>query len=248
MTPPKQGRAAPARESEAPVRPGLDLLFDLDGTLTDPVLGIGRCIQHAMVCLGQPPPADRELGRFVGPPLRGTFAELLATSDPERIERAVAHYRERFGTVGMFENAVYPEVAAGLAELAAAGHRLRVVTSKPAVYARRIVEHFGLRRWFLDVHGSELDGRNVEKADLIAVVLEQAAISPAGAWMIGDRAADLRGARRNRLRAAGVLWGYGSEAELQAEHPDLLVSTMPELVAALRREGARWGSTRPVGE
>jgi phosphoglycolate phosphatase len=232
MTPPKQG---------------LDLLFDLDGTLTDPLLGIGRCIQHAMVCLGQPPPADGELGRFVGPPLRGTFAELLATSDDEQIERAVTHYRERFGAVGMFENVVYADVAAGLADLAATGHRLRVVTSKPAVYARRIVDHFDLRRWFLDVHGSELDGRNVDKGDLIAVVLEQACISANSAWMIGDRAQDLRGGRRHRLRTAGVLWGYGSEAELRAEDPDLLVGSMPELVAALCREGARWGSSRPVG-
>jgi phosphoglycolate phosphatase len=214
---------------------GLDLLFDLDGTLTDPLPGIGRCIQHAMQCLGREVPPDGELGRFVGPPLRGTFAELLITNDPEMIAQAVSHYRDRFATVGLYENAVYPEVPAGLAELSAAGHRLRVVTSKPEVYARRIVEHFGLGCFFLDVHGSELDGRNVDKADLIAVVLEQARIPAAGAWMIGDRAQDLRGGRRNGLHTAGVLWGYGSEPELRAEQPDLLVASMGELVTALRR-------------
>ncbi len=211
----------------------MDLLFDLDGTLTDPLPGIGRCIQHAMARLGQEVPPEATLARFVGPPLRGTFAELLATADVQLIETAVAHYRERFATVGLYENAVYPDVAAGLAALAAAGHRLRVVTSKPVVYARRIVEHFGLRAHFQDVHGSELDGRNVDKTDLIRVVLQQERIAPAGAWMIGDRAQDLRGGRANGVRTAGVLWGYGSEPELRAESPDLLVRHMSELVAHL---------------
>ena len=108
------------------------------------------------------------------------------------------------------------------------------MTSKPEVYARRIVEHLGLGRWFLDVHGSELDGRNVDKADLIGVVLDQARIPAASAWMIGDRAQDLRGGRRNGVRTAGVLWGYGSEPELRAEEPDLLVGSMSELVTSLR--------------
>ena len=211
----------------------MHLMFDLDGTLTDPLPGIGRCIQHAMARLGREVPADGTLARFVGPPLRGTFAELLATADARLIETAVAHYRERFATIGLFENAVYPEVVGGLAALAAAGHRLRVVTSKPVVYARRIVEHFGLRGYFLDVHGSELDGRNVDKTDLIGLVLRQEGIAAAQAWMIGDRAQDLRGGRTNGVRTAGVLWGYGSEPELRAEAPDLLVQRMSDLVAHL---------------
>jgi phosphoglycolate phosphatase len=211
----------------------MELLFDLDGTLTDPVLGITRSIQHALVALGHPAPETATLHRFVGPPLRATFAELLATDDPGLIERAVALYRERFSEVGLFENVVYPEVPRVLAALVEAGHRLWVVTSKPHVYARRIVEHFGLRGRFNDIYGSELDGRNTDKVDLIRVVLATERLVPGETWMIGDRALDVRGGRENGTRTAGVLWGYGSEAELRAAGPDLVLDRPGRLVEHL---------------
>jgi phosphoglycolate phosphatase len=212
----------------------MDLLFDLDGTLTDPVVGITRCIQHALSNLGREPSTCGELARFVGPPLHGTFADLLSTNDPGLIERAIGFYRERFAKVGMFENEIYPDVAAGLGTLAAGGHRLWVVTSKPHVYARRIVEHFTLQQYFSAVYGSELDGRNADKADLIRSVLEDASMRRDQTWMIGDRAQDIRGGRLNGIRTVGVLWGYGSEDELRSAGPDLLVQRMSDLCAHLR--------------
>jgi phosphoglycolate phosphatase len=211
----------------------MNLLFDLDGTLTDPVVGITRCIQHALVRLGREPPPAAALARFVGPPLRGTFAELLGTADEELVARAIACYRERFAPVGMFENEIYPDVADGLDRLAARGHRLWVVTSKPRVYAARIAEHFGLAGRFSGVYGSELDGSYTDKADLVRVVLAREQLSPAETWMIGDRGQDVRGGRANGVRTAGVLWGYGSDEELRAAEPDLLVASMAELVAGL---------------
>jgi phosphoglycolate phosphatase len=211
----------------------VNLLFDLDGTLTDPVVGITRCIAHALARLGREAPPAAALARFVGPPLRGTFAELLATGDDALVARAIGHYRERFEEVGMFENRVYPDVAAGLAELGARGHRQWVVTSKPRVYAQRIVDHFGLLAHFAGVYGSELDGRNVDKADLIQVVLASERLAAAETWMIGDRGLDIRGGRANGVRTAAALWGYGSADELGRERPDVTAPSMADLVARL---------------
>jgi phosphoglycolate phosphatase len=211
----------------------VNLLFDLDGTLTDPLLGIGRSMQHAMVRMGRPEPSLPALARYVGPSLRAGLAELLGSDDPALVERAVAFYRERFGEIGLFENTVYDGVPDALAAAAARGHRLWVVTSKPAVYARRIVEHFALARWFHDVYGSELDGRNVDKADLIRVVLDAERLAPDATWMIGDRATDVRGGRANATRTAAVLWGYGSEAELRAAAPDALLRRVADLATGL---------------
>lgn len=212
----------------------MNLLFDLDGTLTDPVVGISRCIQHAMSRLGRKPPESNELSRFVGPPLRGTFAELLSTNDATLVSRAITFFRERFVADGMFENEVYPDVAKGLEQLAAGGHRLWVVTSKPEVYARQIVRHFGLSSWFSEIYGSELDGTNADKVDLVRVVLEREGIAAGETWMIGDRAQDVRGGRVNGTRTAGVLWGYGTRQELSAAEPDLLLESMAGLVAYMR--------------
>jgi phosphoglycolate phosphatase len=213
----------------------VNLLFDLDGTLSDPVVGITRCIQHAMRELRREPAGERELARFVGPPLRETFATLLATGNEDLVSQAVGLYRERFVAVGMFENEAYPDVGRGLERLAADGHRLWVVTSKPHVYARPIVEHFGLRERFQEIYGSELDGRNADKAHLIREVLEKERMRPGDTWMIGDRAHDVRGGRLNGTRTAGVLWGYGTEEELRAEGPDLLADSMDALVAGVSR-------------
>ncbi|MDX6559496.1 MAG: phosphoglycolate phosphatase [Blastocatellia bacterium] len=207
----------------------MDLLFDLDGTLTDSGAGITRCIQHAMSRLGREPGSGPELARFVGPPLRDAFAELLLTDDPQIISGAIAFYRERYVTEGMFENVVYPSVTDGLAELSADGHRLWVVTSKPRVYARQIIDHFGLSSFFSGVRGAELDGTNADKAELIRAVLDHDQIKASEAWMIGDRAQDIRGGRANGLRTAAALWGYGSEDELRGAEPDLLIGNISEL-------------------
>lgn len=211
----------------------MDIFFDLDGTLTDPGIGITRCIQHALVSLGKTAPAIDSLRCCVGPPLRDSFAELLETEDEAILAAAIRLYRERFAPIGMFENSVYPDVPSGLEVLRGQGHRLWVVTSKPHVFAREIVQHFGLSGFFERVHGSELSGENVDKGDLIRHVLIQEAIPPKQAWMIGDRRHDIEGARRNGVDAIGVLWGYGSKEELLAAAPRRIVATMAELCEAI---------------
>ena len=214
----------------------MDIFFDLDGTLTDPVVGITRCIQHALVRLGRTAPELESLRRCVGPPLRDSFAELLETADEELLDRAIGLYRERFQPVGMFENGVYPDVPAGLETLRGWGHRLWVVTSKPRVFAEEIVRHFGLIEYFARVHGSELTGENSDKGDLIRHVLAEEKIRPEEVWMVGDRMHDILGARRNGVEALGVLWGYGTEEELRAAAPRRIVASMAELCEVVRTQ------------
>lgn len=206
----------------------MKLLLDLDGTLTDPGPGIARCLQHALSALGAAVPSEQELGWCVGPPLGGTLAQLLGSSDPEVLDRALGLYRERFVAVGMFENSVYPGVVTGLSQLKSAGHQLWVVTSKPHVYARSILSHFGLSEAFVSVYGSELSGENSDKVELIRHVLsvERFEEEPR---MVGDRRHDIEAAHANGLLAVGVLWGYGTREELEASGADMLVSSMDQL-------------------
>jgi phosphoglycolate phosphatase len=142
--------------------------------------------------------------------------------------RATGLYRERFVSAGMFENAVYPGVVAGLGHLRKAGHQLWVVTSKPRVYARRILGHFSLSDAFVSVYGSELSGENADKADLIRHVLSAERFNEQPR-MVGDRRHDIEAAHANGLLGVGVLWGYGSRAELEAAGADTLVESMEQL-------------------
>ena len=220
----------------------MEILFDLDGTLTDSAPGITRCIQEALRKLGRAdvPPED-SLRRFVGPPLYETFALLLETEAEANLAEAVRLYRERFVVTGMFENALYPGVEEGLARLDAAGHRLFLATSKPKVYAERIVAHFGIASRFAGVYGPDLDGRNHDKADLIRDLLAREGVAPGAACMVGDRAFDVRGARANGVSAVAVSWGFGTAEELQAAEPDAVVATFPELCAYFERATSRGG-------
>ena len=212
------------------------LLFDLDGTLTDPRPGIVGSIRYALEQMERASPPDDVLATFIGPPLRGTFASLLETTSPGLIERAVALYRERFGSIGLFENAVYPGVPEMLAGAAALGPASFVATSKPAVYAERIVRHFGLDRHFARVYGAELAGRFEDKSELLPHLLAAEGIAPGTAVMIGDRSVDILAARAAGIPSIGVLWGYGSAAELTGA--DALCASPGELLACLARLGA----------
>lgn len=209
------------------------LLFDLDGTLTDPRVGIISRIRHALERLGRSCPVDDVLASFIGPPLRGTFAALLETSDRELIERAMGLYRERFGHLGLFENEVYAGIPELLVDLA--GFRSFVATSKPTVYARRILEHFGLAEHFAGVYGSELGGRFDNKAELLEHLLATERLAPESAVMIGDRAVDVIAARANGITSIGVAWGYGSELELVGAGAHRVCMTPSELAAYLSR-------------
>jgi phosphoglycolate phosphatase len=192
-------------------------LFDLDGTLTDPREGITRSIAHALDRMGIAPPPPDDLVFAIGPPLRASFARLLGSDSREAVERAIALYRERFADVGLFENRPYDGIAAMLETLSASGVRLIVATSKPTVYARRIVERFALAPHFEEIHGCELDGTREDKRDLLAHVLSHHGIEPWECAMIGDRGADMRAARHHGVAGLGALWGYGTREELHAE-------------------------------
>lgn len=190
------------------------LLFDLDGTLTDPKPGITRSIAHALTRLGREVPPLDDLAFAIGPPLRRSLAKLLGDDSPALVEKALGHYRERFAEVGLFENEVYAGIDETLALLAQQGFSLYVATSKPRVYATRIVDHFGLARHFAAVHGCELDGTREDKRHLLAHLVRLHGIDHG--VMIGDRGADMIAARHHGLHALGVTYGYGSAEELLA--------------------------------
>ena len=204
------------------------IYFDLDGTLTDPKPGITRSIQYALERLSLAVPSEDELTWCIGPPLHASLKKLTGSDD--LADRALLLYRERFSDIGLFENEAYAGIADTLATLAATNQRMFVATSKPAVYATRIVEHFGLKPYFERVFGSELDGTRVDKRDLLRYALDETKVDAASSIMIGDRSHDVVGARTNGMVAIGVLYGYGSEAELRdagahhicAAHSELL--------------------------
>jgi len=211
------------------------LVFDLDGTLTDPLPGIAGCLRYALARLDRPCPDDDALGIYIGPPLRGTFATLLGTTDHTLIEAALRFYRERFAAVGLFENRVYDGVPGMLDRLQVVGPLL-VATSKMAEYAERIVRHFGLSPYFAGVYGAEPGGHFDDKADLLAHLVRRERLTAERTIMIGDRVFDVAAARANGLRAIGALWGYGSERELREAGATQLCATpeaLPSVVAQL---------------
>jgi phosphoglycolate phosphatase len=209
----------------------MHLLFDLDGTLTDPKQGILACIRYALSRLEVEIDTNTRLEPFIGPPLRDTFKTLLgdARGDARNIETAVRFYRERFSTLGLYENEVYDGIPQCLERLRTVVDTIHLATSKPTVYAKRIIEHFKLDRHFDAVYGSELDGRRGDKTELIEHLLERESLDAANTVMIGDRSFDVIGARNNRLSVIGVLWGYGSPAELEQAGADRLCHHPGEL-------------------
>ncbi|MEO5694279.1 MAG: HAD hydrolase-like protein [Usitatibacter sp.] len=210
------------------------VFFDLDGTLTDPREGITRSIAHAMERMGVAPPPLAELEFAIGPPLRPTLGKLIGDESPGAIEQALAHYRERFGDVGLFENAVYDGIVETLSALTASGATLVVATSKPRVYAERIVCHFGLDRHFAEVHGCELDGTREDKRDLLAHLIPHHGFDVRHSAMIGDRGVDMIAARHHGVHALGALWGFGSREELTAAGAHSFAETPTGILAALR--------------
>lgn len=207
------------------------ICFDLDGTLTDPKSGITRSIRHALSVLGHPVPENDDLTWCIGPPLLGSLEKLLG--DRQQAAAALVHYRDRFGDVGLYENEVYPGIREALASLRQHGHRLFVATSKPWVYARRITDHFALTDHFEAVFGAELDGTRSDKTDLLAWIRRQASLDPATTTMVGDRSHDIIGGSRNDMTTVGVLYGYGTTAELTEAGADMLCDTPADRPSAL---------------
>lgn len=209
------------------------ILFDLDGTLTDPQEGILNSIEYALQKLGIKVGPREELLSFIGPPLQESFQKYCGF-DPGQAWQAVQYYREYFGEQGIFENKVYPGILDLLDKLAAQGRLLGVATSKPTVYAERILEHFQMKQYFQAVVGSNLDGTRVAKSEVIQEVLAGIpAIPQTAVVMVGDREHDIIGARANQIHSIGVTYGYGSETELKTAGANHLAGTVEELAKIL---------------
>ncbi len=214
------------------------LLFDLDGTLTDPKVGITTCVQYALKALGIDEPDLDKLEPFIGPPLKDSFQEFYQMSD-EQAQEAVKKYRERFETVGIFENSIYDGIPHLLRTLKENGLHLAVASSKPTVFVRKILEHFHIDKYFEVVVGSELDGTRVKKEEVVQEALRQLfkdkPIAVDKVYMIGDRKFDIEGAKAMQVDSVGVAYGYGSMEELKAAHADYIVRTVEELQRFLLR-------------
>ncbi len=211
------------------------LFFDLDGTLTDPEEGICACLVHALRETGHPVPAHAKLRNRIGHPLECVLGEFLQAEQPETLARAVTLYRERFSTIGLFENQVYEGIPEMLAALAQDSSRsLFVVTAKPTEFARRILAHFRMDPFFKNVYGSELDGSRIHKQDVIEHALQNEEPIPKQTLMIGDRHLDILGARHHGLRSMAVTWGCGPLDELQQAQPDLWAHVPSEILDIIK--------------
>lgn len=205
------------------------ILFDLDGTLTDPGDGITNSVAYALRKLGQTPPPRAELEPYIGPPLIDSFMT-LAGLDRERAELAVKYYREYFADRGIFENTLYDSIPEMLGQLRESGATVALATSKPEVFARRILEHFDIAKYFDFVAGSELDSRRNKKAEVILYALECMNVTQkARVVMVGDRKHDTLGAAEVGVFSVGVTYGYGSHAELEANGAGHIVDSVQQL-------------------
>ncbi len=204
------------------------VLFDLDGTLTDPKEGITRSAAHALEHFGIH--ADPEtLTCFIGPPLTETFGERYGFSD-EQITVAVARFREYFEPRGWLENVPYPGIEKTLERLQNAGLKLILATSKPERFAVRIMERFDLAKYFTHLCGAPMDERRAGKAVIVARAVREAGITDLSrAVMVGDRRHDVEGARQNGLDTVGVLWGYGTREELETVGAKFIAADLAEL-------------------
>ncbi len=209
------------------------ILLDLDGTLTDPFTGISRCILYALEQQRIPAPDVQDLNSWIGPPLLQSFAryfESVGNGDPEL---ALRDYRQRFSEKGLFENTIYDGIPELLETLVESGRHLYLATAKPIVYAKQIVKHFGLDQYITHSSGAEFDGTRSDKVDLLQYIIDQENLDPAKCVMVGDRKHDMIGARYHGMKAIGVLWGYGSEAELLEAGAEHLVESPVELLDLL---------------
>ena len=205
------------------------LFFDLDGTLTDPALGITNSFIHALKYFGIEIPSYEKLCSFIGPPLPETFKSQFGFSE-EKASEGVKKYREYFATKGLLENSVYPGIPELLASLKEAGKKLVVATSKPEEYSVKIIEHFGLTKYFENVCGSLMNETRSKKDEVIEYAIERNHISDKSKiLMIGDRKHDILGAKKVGLKSCGVLFGYGSREELEEAGADFIAESVSRL-------------------
>lgn len=204
------------------------ILFDLDGTLTDPMIGITKSVQYALKKYGIIEEDLWNLTKFIGPPLSHSFKEFYGFSEEES-HKAVEYYREYFAPTGKFENVVYDGIPEMLGALKETGFTLAVATSKPEVFANDILEHFDLKKYFDFVGGALLNGRT-DKAEVITYVLENLGVQKETTVMIGDREHDIIGANKTGLDSIGVLYGFGSKDELQSAGATFIAENVTDIV------------------
>jgi phosphoglycolate phosphatase len=208
------------------------VLLDLDGTLIDSRPGIAASCEAALRALGHAPDPSFDVTPLIGPPLPQVIGRLLEHYGDDRIDAGLVAYRAHYGEVGLHQAVIYPGIAEALPLLSARANCF-VVTSKRSVFAQRIVDSLGLAPWFRRVYGTQPDGSLDDKAALIDAVLRAEKLEPRDTVMVGDRLHDVLGAHANGMCAIGVLWGYGSRAELQTAGADALVGTPGELPARI---------------
>jgi len=207
------------------------LLFDLDGTLSNPAEGFTRCIAHALEKVGLPAVPRERVESCIGPPLEDTFRQLGAL--PNQVDALVEAYRDRYRKTGIFENVLYPSIPKALESLRSEGYVLHLATSKPAVFAERILENFDIRSFFTDVFGSNLDGSLSHKRDLLVHAHERTGFEVERTAMIGDRRYDMEAACELGLHPVGVRWGYGSREELVSSGAAVLIDDPEDLLEKL---------------
>jgi phosphoglycolate phosphatase len=204
-------------------------LFDLDGTLTDPQVGIINSILYALERFGIAESDRKGLVKFIGPPLLDSFRKWYGFSDPEA-RKAVALYREYYAELGIYENMMYDGIGDLLSGLHSRGHVLILATSKATIYAQKILEHFRIAQYFDRVEGSNFDLTRAAKSDIISDILSETSARDRGEYlMIGDHADDINGARENGIDSVAVTYGYGSKETLAKAGPTHTVHTVQEL-------------------
>lgn len=226
------------------------ILFDLDGTLTDPKVGITTCVQYALASFGIEEPDLEKLTPFIGPPLKESFMEFYGF-DEQKAEAAIAKYRERFQDTGIFENQIYDGIPELIRKLKGNRKKLAVASSKPTVFVERILEHFDIRRYFDVVVGSELDGARTDKSEVLKEALRQLygenpedmEKKKQNTLMVGDRKFDVKGAKEMGVVSVAVTYGYGPMDELKIAKPDYIVRSVEELGKLLLR-----GTEKTVAE
>lgn len=201
------------------------VLFDLDGTLTNPYMGITNSLMYALERLGYEVPPREELASFIGPPLITEYQRRFGM-DEETAKEGVRLYREYFADRGIFENELIDGAKELLQELKSRGKRVYLATSKPREFAERILEHFGIAEYFDFVGASTMDGRINEKHQVIADLLEKTGADTSECLMVGDRFHDIVGAHRFGIKCCAVLCGFGSREEFAEYNADFISETL----------------------
>jgi len=207
------------------------ILFDLDGTLSDPKIGITKSVQYALQKMGIDEPDIDKLECFIGPPIQESFVDFYGFNEKQN-QKAIELYRERYKETGMYENELYDGIPSLLARLKEHQFTLVVATSKLTVFAEKILNYFKIDQYFDLVVGSNLDGTRSSKTDIIQYILNEYKEHKKDEFiMIGDRKHDLIGAENTGIDSIGVTYGYGSLNELNSSNPTYIINNLEELVS-----------------